>query len=84
MTAMDDMTANANATLGSILGCPWIEVDGLDLPLIEIRRILRGNVQRIAFLDRQHRAFGMRAPSGVGRRISRESGAPTRSRRGLK
>src|SRR5580704_9101023 len=34
-----------------------IEVDGLNLPLVEIGRILGGNVQRIALLDRPHRAF---------------------------
>jgi hypothetical protein len=48
---------------------PRIEVDSFDLPLLEVRQVLRGNAQRIAFLDCQHRAFGMRAPSRVGRRI---------------
>ena len=54
---------------GSILGFPRIEVDSFDLPLLEVRHELRGNAQWIAFLDCQHRAFGMRAPSMVGRRI---------------
>src|ERR1700731_4864618 len=40
----------------------WVEMDGLALPLLEIRRILRRNVQRIAFEHGAHRAFRVCAP----------------------
>src|SRR5271166_4393178 len=60
---------NMGQSFMSLGGCglarcfAWIEVDGLDLPLVEIGRVLRRNVEWIAFLHGPYRAFGMRAPS---------------------
>jgi hypothetical protein len=63
-----------NRLFSGAMGFTRIEVDNLDLPLVEVGRVLRRNLQRIALLDRLHRAFGERTPSGVGWRIQ-EKGA---------
>ena len=51
-----------------------IEVDGLRLPLLIKRAILRRHWKRVAILHRGHHAFGLRLSSGVRRRVDELGG----------